>query len=119
MPNHDRNVTPSTTGSSQQNRTENGTESLPDRLAEIRADAAQNEQRVISRDVERGSNDPCGCDDDECGYWAEWYPVPFHEGVLFRNAPADIAWLLDELEAARASAERYHKQLVSIGRFDA
>lgn len=31
----------------------------------------------------------------------------------------DVRWLLDEVEAARASAERYRTQLVNMGRFDA
>ena len=38
---------------------------------------------------------------------------------LIAHAPADIAWLLGEVEAARASAERYREQLVNMGRFDA
>jgi hypothetical protein len=74
-----RNVTPSTTGSSQHNRPDNGTELLPDRLAEIRA-------RLNHGGPQLG---------------------------------IDVRWLLDEVEAARASAERYRTQLVNMGRFDA
>jgi hypothetical protein len=76
----DRNVTPSTTDSSQHNRPENGTELLPDRLAEIRA-------RLDAMKV------------------AE--PVPGYPGVLRMSSQmrdlyaADIAYLLAEVEAWR------------------
>jgi len=67
MPN--RNVTPSTTDSSQHNRPENGTESLLDRLAEIRA-------RLDA--VLEGKFDT--------------------RPKFIAHAPADTAWLLDEVE---------------------
>jgi len=96
---------------------------VSDRLAEIRArlDAARNEERIQRERTDKGVgwNPPCGCGEAECGTWDEWYPVKHHEGDLYENAPADIAWLLDELTVARATAERYHKQLVSMGRWDA
>jgi hypothetical protein len=47
-------------------------------------------------------------------------PATENDAATFRDrARSDIAWLLDELEVARASAERYRTQLVNVGRFDA
>ena len=46
----------------------------------------------------------CGCGASQCGTSDEWYPVWQHEGEVYDHAPADIAWLLDEVE--RLEAER-------------
>jgi len=47
----------------------------------------------------------CGCGDQRCGTSDEWYPVWHHEGEVYEHAPADIAWLLDEVERL---AKRVH-----------
>ena len=95
---------------------------MPDRLAEIRArlDAATpgpwentDDWSVVTAVVRQRSK------------WLPDYEMPVADvgqpvnADLIAHAPADIAWLLDEVEAARASAERYRTQLVNIGRFDA
>jgi uncharacterized small protein (DUF1192 family) len=97
-----KNVTHGTTGSSPEH---NGLPSATNvqRLAEIRArlDAARNEERIQRERTDKGVgwNPPCGCGEAECGTWDEWYPVKHHEGDLYENAPADIAWLLALAEA--------------------
>ena len=84
MSGHDRNVTASTTGSSKQNRPENGTELLaglpsPERIAEIRA-----------RLDEEQNNAYIG------GY------IEFN-----LNAADDIAWLLEQVEELTKRVRMY------------
>ena len=104
----DRNVTPSTTGSSQQNRTDNGTESLLDRLAEIRArlDALPQlpwrmtyfggEHQTAVSEVYANETPVRRIAVFRCA----WNSNPLPESVprFMVDAPADIAWLLDEVE---------------------
>ena len=84
-----KNVTASTTETSKQNRPENGTELLPDRLQEIR------DYKIIpmQRDLRhRGASNE--------------NPAAVGLGIRLDEveAPADIAWLLDEVERLRGEA---------------
>ncbi|MEN9315079.1 MAG: hypothetical protein RIS35_1472 [Pseudomonadota bacterium] len=91
---------------------------MPDRLAEIRArlDAARNEERIQRERTDKGVgwNPPCGCGEAECGTWDEWYPVKHHEGDLYENAAADIAWLLDEVERQSRYRERWYHTYMAL-----
>ncbi len=99
----DRNVTAGTTDSSypsgtpgalarKQNRPQNGTELLPDRLAEIRA----------RLDALVESWDGIPTQEDMQMFSMGDYPA-------IANAPADIAWLLDEVERLTARVRMYEE----------
>ena len=77
----DRNVTPSTTDSSQHNRPENGTELLPYRLAEIRARVSDGEPVTLAG--------------------------PPALVAAFVQKDEDIAWLLDEVQRLTARVRIY------------
>ena len=86
---------------------------MPDRLNEIRArldawtrqtDAMESWEKLPK--ANRGYLGAyvaaaCGCGHNLCGTADEWYPVWQHEGEVYDHAPADIAWLLAEVERLR------------------
>jgi hypothetical protein len=117
MSGHDKNVTPGTTGSSQQNRPENGTQLLPgfpspDRIAEIRArlDAATPRPwKLHYEDGGRRYEDYLLVESHDVGI-AEVNP---HNSKcvddlhFIAHAPADIAWLLEQVEELTKRVRMY------------